>query len=90
MQTLKKAFLYWLGATVFFISANAFIYYGAGIAENVFAEPSPCVGWNCDKVSCPNGYAVRLPSGSYLKCEDFDEYIDDNKSVNLMGVEPDE
>jgi hypothetical protein len=33
-----------------------------------------CYGWECETVMCPDGYAVRLPSGKYLPCEDFYQY----------------
>ena len=40
-----------------------------------------CIGWNCEEVECKNGYAVRLPDGSYLPCEKFDAYVNGDKSV---------
>jgi hypothetical protein len=40
-----------------------------------------CLGWNCAEVECKEGYAVRLPDGSYLPCDRFDDYINGDKSV---------
>ena len=40
-----------------------------------------CKGWNCEEVTCWDGYAVRLPDGTYLPCEKFDEYMAGNKKV---------
>jgi hypothetical protein len=42
-----------------------------------------CLGWNCEEVTCPDGYAVRLPSGEYLPCEKFDAYVDGDQSVTI-------
>lgn len=38
-----------------------------------------CFGWECDEIHCPDKYAIKLPSGDYLKCEDFDAFQDDKK-----------
>lgn len=39
------------------------------------AVESKCIGWECEEVYCPDGYAVRLPTGEYLPCEVFEEFI---------------
>lgn len=46
-----------------------------------FSANRLCKGWSCDEVYCPNDYAVKLPDGSYLPCEKFDDYMNGNKSV---------
>jgi len=47
-------------------------------------EPSACLGWVCDKVMCPDDYAIWIPQhGGFLPCESFDEYIK-TKDVGLL------
>lgn len=47
--------------------------------------PETCKGWDCDTVYCPDGYAVRLPDGRFLPCEEFDKFIDGDESVAVGG-----
>lgn len=61
------------------IVASACLYL-LGMALAKSAEPL-CKGWKCEEVYCPDNYAVRLPDGSYLPCEKFDEYQAGNKKV---------
>lgn len=56
-----------------FILGNVFLYVaGCVMAE---ATKSGCKGFDCEEVYCPDKYAVRLPDGSYLPCEQFDLYV---------------
>jgi len=43
-----------------------------------------CLGWNCDEVYCPAGYAVNVPGQGYLPCDKFDEFVT-GKSEVLLG-----
>lgn len=36
----------------------------------------PCLGWECQEVKCPDGYAVHIPGKGYLPCEKFDRYME--------------
>lgn len=71
---LKKIFL-----------ATLFIYYGwEAYAHLVNPEQeSNCLGWICEKVQCPPGYAVYIPEeGRFLPCEHWTQYVEiGNKSV---------
>ena len=40
-----------------------------------------CKGWSCEEVDCPAGYAVQLPNGTYLPCDQWDAYMAGDKSV---------
>lgn len=46
-----------------------------------WSSESDCRGWHCKEVTCWDGYAVRLPDGSYLPCEKFDAYVAGKKDV---------
>lgn len=43
-----------------------------------------CFGWECQTVRCPDDYAVRLPDSTYLRCEDFESFVD-GKGVRLLA-----
>lgn len=45
------------------------------------AATKKCVGWECQEVECPDGYAVLVPGKGYLPCEKFDDYVNGNESV---------
>lgn len=71
------------------ILATVFIYtLGYGI---ILLDKSTCLGWDCDTVYCPTGYAVYVPDHGYLPCDQFDEFIDGNKEVirNIIKKETD-
>ena len=72
--------------TILFVMGNLFLY----VAGSVMASASKkgCKGWKCEEVYCPDQYAVRLPSGQYLPCEQFDAYISGDESV-LIKKSPD-
>jgi hypothetical protein len=55
--------------------------YIIGLAFAWSAENTNCKGWDCEEVTCWDGYAVRLPDGTYLPCDKFDEYVNGNKGV---------
>ena len=39
------------------------------------ASTDDCLGWDCDAVYCPSGYAVEVEDGSFLPCDRFDDYL---------------
>ena len=39
-----------------------------------------CMGWNCEEIYCPEGYAVDTGEG-LLPCDKTDEYNEGNKGV---------
>ena len=65
--------------------ATIFIYYGyETYAQLMSDEEKDCLGWVCDVVQCPKGYAVWIPeSGGFLPCEKFEEYMK-TKDINLL------
>ena len=48
-----------------------------------YASTYNCKGWSCKTVYCPDDYAVKLPSGEYLPCEKFNDYVN-KKKVRLL------
>lgn len=62
------------------IVATVCLYIMGEILGNA-ANKRDCRGWDCEEVTCWDGYAVRLPDGSYLPCEKFDDYVNGNKKV---------
>lgn len=64
---------------ILFVFGNLFLY----VAGSVMAESvtKGCKGWSCDEVFCPDKYAVQLPDGTYLPCDQFDKYVGGDKSV---------
>jgi hypothetical protein len=62
------------------LTAATIALYVIGHMWAVSASPK-CKGWSCDVVECHDGYAVRLPDGTYLPCEKFDQYVNGDKSV---------
>jgi len=35
-----------------------------------------CYGWECDSPVCPNSMAIEVPGKGFLKCSDFEQYIE--------------
>ena len=76
----------------FFLFLFLFVGHGALLRWVVFIAislgslpevPTECKGWECDVVYCPDGYAVQLPSGEFLPCADFDQYVNGDESVAI-------
>lgn len=64
--------------------ATFLIYTGyEAYAEFMGVEDEPCMGWICEKVQCPPGYAVYIPEEkAFLPCDHWDQYTKiGNKSV---------
>lgn len=49
--------------------------------------PEDCWGWQCEYVTCPEGYAVLVPGKGYLKCEDVEKYLEtlDNSLITKIS-----
>lgn len=66
--------------------ATIFIYYGAAYIPLLWAEDESktCLGWVCEAVQCPEGYAVWIPEkNGFLPCENFEQYIE-TQDVGLL------
>lgn len=59
-------FIFKIIALIVIINASVFIMQAS--------QGTKCLGYNCETVKCPDNYAVKLPNGKYLPCEDFDTY----------------
>lgn len=60
-----------------------FIYYGYEAYAHMMSSPEDCLGWVCEEVQCPDGYAIWIPEeGKFLPCDKWDQYTKiGNKSV---------
>lgn len=52
-----------------------------GVSELMVAaadrlDETDCVGWQCEQVVCPKGYAVEIPGKGFLPCDEFEKYVE--------------
>ena len=40
------------------------------------ATEDRCTGWDCEYIYCPDEYSMKVPDGSYVKCEELDTYLE--------------
>jgi len=48
-----------------------------------WSAESSCKGWDCQEVTCWDGYAVKVDGGKYVPCEKLDDYLNGKKDVVL-------
>ena len=81
-----------------FLIATLIIYAGAEIylhriprAIYVWAvnhDAKDCIGWICDEVQCPDGYAIWIPGkDGFLPCRNFEKYIETRDVMLLVGYD---
>lgn len=89
LNSLPKAFRFLLGLShpiPRFMSAIAMAYVLTYVLAHSIAyiDSVNCLGWNCEEVYCPAGYAVEVPGKGYLPCDKFDQFVT-GKSEVLLG-----